>query len=422
MDLIGEFHPPTSCGHHYALTAVCMLTGFTWCIPLKSKKADKVAKAYLDHIYSLFEGSVKILMENGTEFKNQLFKEVVFKLGTEFSIHSPPYRPQSNGKIEGFHRFLKVCIAKYINHGLELDELTPMATACYNFFPNCSARESAFFIMFGRDPINKLNMMLHAARRYFHDDNGLPNLEALKNIYQVVAQQLLNSRERYIKKHHNQQPSEPQLEAGDLILIKNHTAKNFEPKYKGNYRIVKVHGNHMEIWDYRGNILMVHVTDMKRTTLMEQVADDYEELGKQGRFSKKCIPRGYIPDLNWTTIHDDLDQPIKPVKQEEDPTKATATPAAPLEVEGPPNSHLRSNTKQQTTPTQQDQPECNPAQTEVNEVQIAPKNYLMRWTHTLLWAKRVSKHKVPVVARCTLMVAMAVHRLKCNQTKVKTIQ
>ena len=205
MDLIGELHPPTSHGHHYALTAVCMLTGFTWCIPLKTKTAEEVAKAYLDHIYSLFGGSVKILMDNGTEFKNKLFKEVIAKLGMEFSIHSPPYRPQSNRKIEGFHRFLKACIAMHINHGLEWDELTPMATACYNFFPNCSARESAFFIMFRRDPINKLNMVLHAARRYFHDDNGLPNLEALKNIYQVVAQQLLNSRERYIKKHHNQQ-------------------------------------------------------------------------------------------------------------------------------------------------------------------------------------------------------------------------
>ena len=193
IDLMGEFHPPTSCGHRYALTAVCMLIGFTWCIPLKTKTAEEVAKAYLDHIYSLFGGSVKILMDNGTEFKNKLFKEVITKLGMEFSIHSPPYRPQSNGKIEGFQRFLKACIAKHIYHGLEWDELTPMVIACYNFFPNCSARESAFFIMFRRDPINKLNMMLHAARRYFHDDNGLPNLEALKNIYQVVAQQLLNS-------------------------------------------------------------------------------------------------------------------------------------------------------------------------------------------------------------------------------------
>ena len=349
MDLVGEFHPPTSRGHCYALTVVCMLTGFTWCIPLKTKTAEEVAKAHLDHIYSLFGGSVKILMDNGTEFKNKLFKEVVTKLGMEFSIHSLPYRPKSNGKIKGFHRFLKACIAKHINHGLEWGELTPMATTCYNFFPNCSARESAFSIMFGRDPINKLNMMLHAARRYFHDDNGLPNLEALKNIYQVVAQQLLNSRERYTKKHHNQQPSEPQLQAGDLILIKNHTAKSFEPKYKENYRIVKIHGNKVEFQDFRGNISMVHVTDIKRITLMEQVADDYEQLGKKGRFSKKCIPRGYIPDLDWTTIHKDFDQPIKPVKQEEDPTKATTSPAAPSEVEALPSSHLKSKTKQQTT-------------------------------------------------------------------------
>ena len=211
---------------------------------------------------------------------NQLFKEVVSKLGMEFSIHSPPYRSQSNRNIERFHRFLKVCIAKHINHGLEWDEFTPMATACYNFFPNCSARESAFFIMFGRDLINKLNMMLHATKSYFHNDNSLPNLEALKNIYQVVAQWLLNSRERYIKKHHNRQPSECQLQAGDLVLIKNHTAKSFEPKYQENYRIVKIHGNNMEIWDFRGNISVVHVTDVKRTLLMEQVADDYEQLGK----------------------------------------------------------------------------------------------------------------------------------------------
>ena len=50
---------------------------------------------------------------------------------------------------------------------------------------------------------------------------------------------------------------------------------------------------------------MVHITDVKKITLMEQVADEYENLGKQGRFSKKCIPRGYIPDFNWTTIYDD---------------------------------------------------------------------------------------------------------------------
>ena len=174
---------------------------------------------------------------------------------------------------------------------------------------------------------------------------------------------------------------------------------------------------------------MVHVTDVKKITLMEQVADDYENLGKQGGFSKKCIPKGYIPDFDWTKIHEDSDQPIKPIKQE-DPTEDATTQAAPTEVEGPPSSCLRSKTKQQLASHEQGQqecnpgqPECNPAQIEVNTVEIAPKHYsLMQWTKPLLWAKRVSKHKVPIAATCTLIVAMAIYRLKCNQTNVKTVQ
>ena len=46
MDLIGEFHPASSKGNRYALTAICMLTGFTFCIPLKSKCAEDVIKVY----------------------------------------------------------------------------------------------------------------------------------------------------------------------------------------------------------------------------------------------------------------------------------------------------------------------------------------------------------------------------------------
>ena len=44
MDLIGEFHPASSKGNRYALTAICMLTGCTFCIPLKSKCAEDAIK------------------------------------------------------------------------------------------------------------------------------------------------------------------------------------------------------------------------------------------------------------------------------------------------------------------------------------------------------------------------------------------
>ena len=67
-----------------------MLTGFTLCIPLKTKTAEEVVTAYKNHIVCNFGGSVKILMDHGTEFKNKLSKEVIVKLGTEMYIHSPP--------------------------------------------------------------------------------------------------------------------------------------------------------------------------------------------------------------------------------------------------------------------------------------------------------------------------------------------
>ena len=53
-----------------------MLTGFTFCIPLKSKKAKDVVTAYLNHICCVFEPSKKILTDNGTEFKNKMWDEV----------------------------------------------------------------------------------------------------------------------------------------------------------------------------------------------------------------------------------------------------------------------------------------------------------------------------------------------------------
>ena len=71
MDLIGEFHPAYSKENRYALTVICMLTGFTFCIPLKSKKAEDVVMAYLNHICCIFGPSKKILTDNGSEFKTK---------------------------------------------------------------------------------------------------------------------------------------------------------------------------------------------------------------------------------------------------------------------------------------------------------------------------------------------------------------
>ena len=360
MDLIGEFHPPSSQGNRYALTGVCMLTGFTWCIPIKSKKATDVARAYMQHVYSILGGSAKILTDNGTKFKNEVFREVLQKLGTEKLIHSPPYRPQSNGRIEGFHRYLKACIAKHMRNGLEWDQITAMATAAYNYFPNMSAKESAFFLMYGRDPVNKLSSILNAPRRYLCNDSGLPDLEALKNIYQMVAQQLYNSRQCYIKENKYNKVPDHGILVGDLVLVKDHMAKSFEPKYKEDYRVVQIYGtNALQVSDKRGKLHNVHITDVKPINMTEKVATQLEQVYSTGRKAKNLIPQGLIPDLGWNT--DQQGPKRQPLPKEKQPEVA-ATQIMPTPVEGPPSSRLRSKTSKHNLPytqNQQDPPERN---------------------------------------------------------------
>ena len=79
-----------------------------------------------------------------TEFKNKLINVVWEQLGVKYNINSSPYRPQTNGRIESFHFFLKACISKHITPKIEWDDVVPLACAAYNFLPNEHSKESPF--------------------------------------------------------------------------------------------------------------------------------------------------------------------------------------------------------------------------------------------------------------------------------------
>ena len=74
MDLIGKFHPPTSRGHRYTLTVMDMLTGFVFCAPLQTKKAEEIEQKYLDTVYYRFGGSRKLLPEKAQSLKTRCLK------------------------------------------------------------------------------------------------------------------------------------------------------------------------------------------------------------------------------------------------------------------------------------------------------------------------------------------------------------
>ena len=60
-----------------------MLTGFTFCIPIKNKTAQEVVTAWRNHSSFPFGVCRKLLTDNSTEFKNDLFSQVAEQLDVE---------------------------------------------------------------------------------------------------------------------------------------------------------------------------------------------------------------------------------------------------------------------------------------------------------------------------------------------------
>ena len=292
MDLIGEFYPPSKSGHKYALTVICMLTGYVFCIPLKTKQASEVVQAYIDNIYAKFGGSLKILSDNGTEFKNQLFEMVANE------NYTAPYRPSANGHIEGFHNFLKACISKHISPQLEWTSVVPLACAAYNFLPSKCSKESPFFLMFGRDSVLPLKKLPSPQFQYLGNNLNILSLEALKNMFHLATENLHKARSHCdlsVPKHlpHH-------FEVGDTVLIKNHTATAFDDKYIGDFHIVSFKGNQVQlIPSTGGKSKMDHISNFKYIMPTEcyiPQIPDYETFGCQ---TKLRLNPHNIPDLSW---------------------------------------------------------------------------------------------------------------------------
>ena len=299
MDLVGPIHPPSSRGNKFVLMVIDMLTGFMIAVPIKNKNAETICEAYRDNVYCIFGGSSRMLTDNGSEFKNKEMHEVCDTLGLKH-IFSPVYTPQSNGRLEGWHRFFKTCITKHIRGGgVEWDELVPLAVSAYNFFPCQSSKESPFVLMFGRDPITPVAKLLEPRPRYYGERGGALKLETLRKLYTIVVQNICKAREKLPKKEEKLH----QFKVNDMVLVKDPDAAVFEPRYQPNFRVTAIFGNNrIEVQDecrHKSVRRSAHVKYIDPREKVEKQLPSEQVVKNYGRSSKLLLAEKDIPDLHF---------------------------------------------------------------------------------------------------------------------------
>ena len=241
---------------------------------------------------------MRILTDNGTEFKNKLFREVAKMLDFDH-VFTSPYHPQGNGKLEAAHCFLKDCTWKWLqNCSLEWDEILPNAVAAYNFMPNQNSLDSPFFLLRGRDPITPLHKLLGVKRRHLGTDACHISLEALQRAWALAA---LNIRMARASRPELSLTPMGDLHVGDPVMIRNHVRTGFAPCFNPQYRIVHFNSNHQVLLvDQHGKCRTANLHDIHYQHPIDHVIHAIPEASAFGRAAKFVYHPDHVPNLHWT--------------------------------------------------------------------------------------------------------------------------
>ena len=150
IDLIGEL--PACDGDKWILHILCWATGFNYCVTLPDKRKSTVAEALHRYFLIFGEPAKAIVSDNGFEFINSVFEELVKGWGCNH-VRTSVYNPQGNSRTERRHRdynqILKTVVNKY---GDNWKMGAYMATFTLNTRPHHSSSSCAFQQLLGYTP------------------------------------------------------------------------------------------------------------------------------------------------------------------------------------------------------------------------------------------------------------------------------
>ena len=171
------------------------------------------------------------------EFKNQTFDRVMKDLGIE-RIFSAPYHPQSNGKLETFHKFLKPTLKKMCAEDQDnWDDYVKQVLGTYRGVPNLTTGESPFFLVYGRDGNQLLHQLLQPLTRFLGDpDSGLLCLGQHRLSLSIAKKNLDDH--RFLTAEKTTGRAEPGFKVGDKVYFKNKTPGKLDLKWRAGYRII----------------------------------------------------------------------------------------------------------------------------------------------------------------------------------------
>ena len=163
--------------------------------------------------------------------------QVLKQIGIEW-IFSAWYRPQSNSKLEVFHKYLKPTLKKHSEKDpSNWDQYLNQVLASYRVTPNLATAEMPFILVYERDPNLPLHQLLEPMQQFLGDpDSGMLNLEAHRFALAIAKKTL--DENHFKAAHKTMDRTPPTFKIGDRVYFKNEQPGRWDLKWRPGYRIV----------------------------------------------------------------------------------------------------------------------------------------------------------------------------------------
>lgn len=247
IDIVGKL-PRSSDGNSYILSVSDCFSKFALFFLMRNMVASTIVKILEERVILLFGAPNRILTDNGTQFKSNLFKKFTTQYKIEHSF-TANYHPQAN-PVERVHRVLKTMLSSYVkdNHRT-WDKFLPKVAWALRSAKHEVTGVTPNLIMFGRElnidgssgptPTDPIQIDRST-------EISIPN-KPLQDLFRDVSDRLKKAYTSS-QKIYNLRRREDKLQVGDIVWKRNHVLsdaiKNFTsklaPKFAGPYTVRKI--------------------------------------------------------------------------------------------------------------------------------------------------------------------------------------
>lgn len=263
MDLVSFSDVSIDC-NRYVLTLQDELTRYVQAYPIPDKEAVTIAKQ-LVHFCQHFGVPKRFHSDQGTEFSNQIIKQLVKFLGSSQTFNTA-YHPQTNGALERFHATLREHVRMYHNRNLRnWDKIIPFAIICHNTSVNQSTGYTPYELLFGYKP--RPFYSLKSIPEYTASDYVKNLNERLKIARESALKSIADMKEKAKVRYDNNIQSIVKFNIKDMVMLKVPSPNNLNPKWEGPYEITRIGFNENYVIRKSGKNLLVHANRLRPYTM-----------------------------------------------------------------------------------------------------------------------------------------------------------